>query len=337
MKALCYRNTRTDLPGWVDTVHHEQTYGYAYETHSHFVHFYGKEPYYIISVGLTVTDGKTGTLANWIERRFGAKDVEQMDLEVGHTVEGIWRPSLYFWDDITAALRIDPNEQVSQENALRILLTSMDNLLLYIEPSPNGLECYSHKTRELLILSCTEVENQWRAILQKSDYLPSAGSTYTTNDYSKLIGKVFLEEFSISLRNVDSFRKVRPFQGWDATCPTRSLPWYTAYNETKHNRRDNFGSATLRHVLTSIAANLVLYSIRYSPLSMINGSNAFSALVNQVFEVSMDNCSRRSFYLPLLDTSRVGSNDCIVFDSYRDKLNQPWIIEKLSLLDKSVA
>ena len=62
MKAICYRNTSTLLPGWVNTVHVEEKFGYAYETESHFVHFYGKEPFYIISVGLTVTEKKTGTL-----------------------------------------------------------------------------------------------------------------------------------------------------------------------------------------------------------------------------------------------------------------------------------
>jgi hypothetical protein len=89
-------------------------------------------------------------------------------------------------------------------------------------------------------------------------------------------------------------------------------------------------------VLTSLAANMVLYSVRYSPLSMINGTNVFSALVNQVFEISIDNSSRKSFYLALLDTTKLIRKDCIVFDSYRDKLNQPWIIEQLRLKRKPV-
>ena len=32
----------------------------------------------------------------------------------------------------------------------------------YIEADINGLKFYIHKTRELLILACTEVENQWQ-------------------------------------------------------------------------------------------------------------------------------------------------------------------------------
>jgi hypothetical protein len=331
MKPICYENTSTDLPGWIDTVHHEQKYGYAYETGSHFVHLYGKEPYYIISVGLTVTEGKAGSLEDWVKRRFGASNIEQMDLEVGHTVESIWRPSLYFWEDTASALKVDPHEQVSQESALRILMQQLDDLLLYIEPSVNGLECYSHKTRELLILSSTEVENQWRSILQRAQCLPLNGSVYTTNDYARLIGKVFLEEFSISLRNAPIFQKVKPFDGWDTSQPTQSLPWYAAYNETKHDRYGHFDSARLKHVLAAVAANVVLYSVRFNPLTLVNGSNAFSALVNQMFQIVMESSNRKSFYIPLVDTGKIMRQDCIVFDCYRDKLNRPWKIESLRL------
>ena len=109
MTALTYENTFTNLPGWVNTVHREQRFGYAYETDSHFVHLYGKEPLYIISVGLTVLEGKSGSLSDWILRRFGANDVRPMRLEVGHTVRGMWRPSLFFHDDTITAVGIDPS------------------------------------------------------------------------------------------------------------------------------------------------------------------------------------------------------------------------------------
>ena len=109
MKAICYKNTKTNLPGWIDTVHIEQKYGYAYETPTHYVHFYGKESFYIISVGLTVTEAKTSyaTIEEWVKYRFGAEDIQEMTCDVGHVLDGIWRPSLYYWSDICTALQID--------------------------------------------------------------------------------------------------------------------------------------------------------------------------------------------------------------------------------------
>jgi hypothetical protein len=196
--------------------------------------------------------------------------------------------------------------------------------LLYIEPSATGLSCFGHKTRELLILACTEVENQWRSLLQRANCARTSGGIYTTADYSRLIDKVYLEEFAISLRNGPVFKMVRPFSGWDPLRPTQSLPWYDAYNATKHDRDQHFDRATLDAALQAIAANLVLFSVRFGPLSLVNPSHVFAALVNQMFDIEMQGADRTSFYLPLLDTSGVTRTDCFVTDSYKAGLNLPW-------------
>jgi|JI9StandDraft_1071089.scaffolds.fasta_scaffold12222_4 hypothetical protein len=331
MRAICYENTLTNLPGWVNTVHIEQKYGYAYETDTHFIHLYGKEPFYIISTGLTVSEGKNGSLNDWALRRFGARNIQPMTLEVGHTIEGIWRPSLYFWEDICSAIKVQLEEQLSEESALRILVQQLDNLLLYIEPSQDGLESFGHKTRELLILACTEIENQWRSLLEKSGTLPTNGRAFTTQDYVKLIAPTYLQEFSLNLRNNLFPVDIKPFLTWNSALPTQSLAWYNAYNETKHNRDGHFSSAKLRHVIDAIAANIIFYSIRFSPLSLINNTNAFSGIVNQMFTIKMNDSDRTSFYIPLIDNTKIQRSDCIVIDSYREKLNENWITQNLVL------
>jgi hypothetical protein len=333
MKAICYENTLTNLPGWVNTVHVEQKYGYAYETGTHFVHFYGKQPYYIISVGLTVTERKNGdlTLADWVKKRFGATNIQQMKYEVGHTIESIWRPSLYFWEDTCSALKINEHEQISQEQSIRLLVQQLDNLLLFVEPSPDGLKCFSHKTRELLILSCTEVENQWRALLKKGGASPINGKDYTTKDYVRIITSTYLNEFTVNLRSTTYSSKLLPFKNWNASNPTTSLVWYDAYNKTKHDRSSHFDKAKLEYIIGAIAANIILYAVRFSPLSLINNSNIFSSTINQMFNISMENADRCSFYLPDLDTSKIQNGECIVFDSYREKINKNWIVDPLIL------
>ncbi len=333
MKAICYRNTKTNIPRWVNTLHVEQKYGYAYETPTHFVHFYGKEPFYIISVGLTAIEGKAGysCIEDWVKERFGAEDIKEMIYDVGHTIEGVWRPSLYYWDDSCSALRIDMSEQVSQEQAIRLLVQKLDKLLFYIEPSLEGLESYSHKTRDLLILSCTEVENQWRSFLLKSNTLPQNGRNYTTNDYIKLLNKLYLNDFKIKLRNNLYQVKISPFATWSASNPTASLAWYEAYNKTKHDRYNNFSQAKLRYVIDSIVANIVLYAVRYSPLVLINNTNDFSATINQLFSISMENVDIRTFYLPEIETPENFTSECFVYDSYQEGLNKEWIVDPLVL------
>lgn len=333
MKAICYKNTKTNLPGWEDTVHIEQKFGYAYETPTHFVHFYGKEPYYIISVGLTTIEGKAGysSLEDWVKQRFGAEEIKEMKYDVGHTVEGVWRPSLYFWEDTCSALKINISKQTAQEQAIRLLVQELDNLLFYIDPSVEGLESYSHKTRELLILSCTEVENQWHSFFHGNDVLPQNGRYYTTNDYVKLSSILYLNDFFIKLRTGSYQEKITPFLSWNITNPTTSLVWYDAYNKTKHDSYNYFNQAKLKYVIDSIAANIILYAVRYSPVALINNTNVFSATINQMFYIGMENADICSFYLPEIDTSKIERQDCFVFDSYREKLNKNWVVDSFVL------
>jgi len=331
MKAYTYKNTKTNIPNWETTTHIDQIYGYGYETDTHFVHFYGKEPFYIISVGLTVIESKVGTYEEWIEKRFGALEIQEMDMVVGHTVEAVWRPSLFYWDDTQKGLKIDSIEQRSQEQALRILVEKLDEIFLFIEPSRDGLKSYSHKIRELLILSCTEVENQWRSLLVKAKHIPIDGRQFTTHDYVKLFPHTFLDEYQIGLKNYNTFTPSNPFKDWDHSNPTKSLSWYDAYNKTKHNRDDHFSSAQLQHAIDAVAANIILYCTRFSPFILINDTNTLSGLIKQIFDIRMVNSNRRSFYIPELTIPVNTRTDCFLYDSYREKHNNEWVVDSLQL------
>jgi hypothetical protein len=331
MVGYTYKNTKTNIPHWENNTHLSQKFGYGYETDTHFVHFYGKEPYYVISVGLTVIEGKNKTYLEWLDERFGAKDIEEIDIEIGHTIDGIWRPSLFYWNDIQTGINVDSNVQRSQEQALRILVDKLDEILLFIEPSEDGLRSFSHKIRDLLILSCTEVENQWRSLLNKANYRPINGRTFTTQDYVKLKPVTFLHEYEIGLRNYDSFKPSRPFADWDASNPTQSLTWYNAYNQTKHNRDQHFSSANLQAAIDAVAANIILYCTRFSPLILINDTNTLSSLIKQIFEINMVNSDRKSFYIPLLELPSDTRKDCFVYDCYRNNHNKSWIAKDLNI------
>lgn len=327
MKAYTYKNTKTNIPGFESTTHIHQMFGYGYETDTHFIHFYGKEPFYIISVGLTVVEPKVGTYMEWIEKRFGASEIQEMNMEVGHTIAAVYRPSLYNWDDIEKGLKINPTEQRSQEQALRILVEKLDEILLFVEPSKDGLKAYSHKIRELLILACTEAENQLRSLINKANYVPINGMNFTTNDYVKLLSITFLDEFQVGLKNYNSLVPFRPFKDWDSSNPTQSLPWYDAYNRTKHDRDQHFSSAQLHYAIDAVVANIVLYCTRFSPLTLINDTNTLSGLIKQIFNLEMIDSNRRSFYLPKLKLPVNFGSGCILYDSYRAKHNEDWIVD----------
>ena len=332
MKGICYSNTKTTLPGWRETLHVTQPLGYAYETASHFVHFYGRaDGLYIISPGLTVIEQKNGPLDEWAIKTFGASGIVHTKNEVGHTIEAIWRPGLYFPNEVLSGLNFSQSEQRSSEQALRILIERLDELLLYIEPDGPGLDSFGHKTRELLILASTEVENQWTALLRKSSMYRSITRNLTTQDYVKLLYPAFLAEYQVKLRNYDTVGTVIPFGNWNPSSPTQSLSWYDSYNKTKHDRTSHFSRATLRNAIEAVVADLVLFCVRFSPIQLLSETKTLSSIVNQTFGITLVKADPSSFYVPLIEVPPDTRKDLHVYDSYREQNNKPWVVDGLAV------
>ena len=86
------------------------------------------------------------------------------------------------------------------EYSLRLLVQKIDEIFLYIEPDTKSLNTYSHKTRELLILACTEVENFWQYYMTQAGQTPQNGRNYTTKDYVKLAEKLHLKDYEFTLK-----------------------------------------------------------------------------------------------------------------------------------------
>jgi hypothetical protein len=332
MKGIFYTNTSTTLPGWIEALHETQPLGYAYETETHFVHFYGKNKgLNVISVGLTVIEQKNGTLTDWVTKVFGAQNISPLALPIGDTIESIWRPSLYYSNDIQNALNIDPFEQRSAEQALRVLIEKLDEILLYVEPSESGLRSYSHKCRELLILACTEVENLWTSVFQKAQIQPQNSRMYTTQDYVKLLPKACLNEFEITFRNYNGLRNFQPYVNWTAQQPTQSLNWYHAYNKTKHDRNTAFNEATLENVMDAIAAIVAMFCAKFGPFSLLNDNNTLSSLINQHFNICLKDSDPSTYYVPKITLPADTRNDLFLYDCYRQKHNDEWRVQPLVL------
>lgn len=331
MNGIIYENTHTKIPFFETTTHCTHKFGYAYETLSHFVHFYGRNVgFNAISVGLTVVEQKNGSLTDWVQRVFGAQNIQPLNNEVGHVTKGVWRPSLYYVEDTEVALGIDEFEQRASEQTLRVLIEKIDNILLYVEPSASGLNSYSHKCRELLILACTEVENQWVSLIKNTNKANSNGR-YSTNDYIKLLDKCFLNDFKIQYINYHGLRDFKPFAGWSVTNPTTSLVWYDAYNKTKHNRSGAFNFSTLENVMDAVAACIVMYCIKYGPFSLMESNTTLSTIVNQHFFISFENSDPANYYIPEIELPQDTRDDLFIYNCYQQGHNKQWVLDPLIL------
>ena len=139
--------------------------------------------------------------------------------------------------------------------ATSILIDRMDQLFRVVEPDAANLSVFGHETRNLLLLACMEVEAALRAVLQANGY---AANRFTTSDYVKLLPVLHLSAYELRLSVYPGVPPISPFASWDSACPTQSLPWYDAYNQTKHDREGNFKVATLRHAINAVAGAVIL-------------------------------------------------------------------------------
>lgn len=327
MKALTYKITTTLIPGYSRNYHAESPLGYAYETDTHFVHFFGRnDGWYVISHGLTATEKKNTTLNDWVVKTFGAVDIHDMLFEPGNVNQLIWRPGLYFLEDTFKSLNVTSTQMRLAAQALKLLIDRLDDLFIYIEPNRDSLNTYSHKSRELLILACTEVENFWNQYLLIAGVKAVNGKNYTTKDYVKLNSKLYLPEYEFTLKAYADVPPIIPFKDWDEKSPTKSLTWYDAYNKTKHDRNTYFSEAKLGHCINALVANLVLFSTMFSPYSLFDQSDALSSLANQHFDFKLVKCLPSSFYIPLIDTTNLHER-IQIFDSHRK--NKPFITNAL--------
>jgi hypothetical protein len=196
------------------------------------------------------------------------------NLEGGHYHPRIWRgtkeefqtlPPLQF----TTAL----NAFYSGLQQTEILMADLEKLFTVVQPVSSNLKAYGSEIRNLLILACTEVEAQWRAILEANCVFPGINPTtnkprkgFTTNDYVKLLAPMKLNEYSYRLARFPNFTRIRPFEKWQASNPTGSLDWYDAYNAVKHDREGQFERATLGHAISAVAAVDVLMAAQFGLL-----------------------------------------------------------------------
>jgi hypothetical protein len=151
-------------------------------------------------------------------------------------------------------------EWSSSYGAVSSIVSRMGAILRYIEPTAANRPAYGHEIRQLLLLAAMEVESSWRAVLKANHYPGALASNtrLTTNDYVQLLIPMRLNEWSVTLSIYPDFGALQPFAQWSKGNPTASLPWYDAYNATKHDRDANFARATLQNAVTAVAGAYIL-------------------------------------------------------------------------------
>lgn len=218
-------------------------------------------------------------------------------LNVGEIINSVWRPGLYYSENSLVSLGVKDEQLARSKRDLKLLIKKLDDILLYIEPDEEYLNVYSHKLRELLILACTEVENSWIYYMKLSGKYEE-NYVFKTRDYVKLCAPLYLKEYSIKFTRYPFEMSFSPFLNWDEGAPTASLSWYDDYNSTKHQKDAFFGRANLKNCLNALAANIILFAVRFHPDSLEKETDDCSNLINEHFKIELNNPNYQSFYIP---------------------------------------
>jgi hypothetical protein len=171
---------------------------------------------------------------------------------------GEYHPRIYRGENSPHNIPHYKNEWSSTYYGHQNLLVDLADVFRYVEPHPKNWDTFSHKIRQLLVLTCNEVESQCKAILRANGYESLDRNNrsrdekdWTLKDYSKLAGPMRLHEYEVEVFRYPDVPKIKPFEAW-APGSAAPLSWYAAYNKVKHDREQNFEHATLGHLITAI-------------------------------------------------------------------------------------
>jgi hypothetical protein len=220
------------------------------------------------------------SLKTWTHGIFGDTDPQESDYKPGTAYKRI---SLPLNTGGSLHNTIDQKAMTQSFVALKLLLTKMQDIFETVEPSHPNLQTYGHKIRELLLLAAMEVEASWAAVLKANGY---TGSRFTTKDYVKLLAPMVLDSFSLKLRSYPEFPTAASFKGWNADSATKSLDWYDAYNQTKHNREEHLGVATLERAIKAVGAAAIMFYAQFG--YSFQHDDEKRSLIRNIFTLNID-------------------------------------------------
>ena len=149
------------------------------------------------------------------------------------------------------------NEYLSHLRQLELILEELKKVFRVIEPTIDNKDSYGNTLRNIIILSCTEIDCMMNNILKSNGYNVK-DDRYTTNDYVKLKGALRLDEYSLEFNEYEGMGVFSPYSHWNKEQPTQSIPWYDIYNKVKHDRQTNLKYASMDIALASISSYAIL-------------------------------------------------------------------------------
>lgn len=115
----------------------------------------------------------------------------------------------------------------------------------YIPYIETNMSVISPKFPPILSESCSLMESIFQHLNRRNGH-----SSRGLKGYAELYEEDLELESTYSMFLASPLALLNPFSDWSKSTP----PWWIAYNQTKHDRIDSYGSASFQHVVFSLAA-----------------------------------------------------------------------------------
>lgn len=144
-----------------------------------------------------------------------------------------------------------------------LIQNDIQKLFEYIEPADKNKEAYSHRTHELFIRVCIEIEANCKAILRENGYVkPKRTENHWNIEDYRLVEKTHkLSEYQVLLPRWDGiYGSYKPFSNWSKG---KRLGWYQYYNDVKHDIHSNFKHANIKNLIEATSGLVALLSAQF--------------------------------------------------------------------------
>jgi hypothetical protein len=258
--------------------------------------------YYVAPIG-------SAGLISHVATAFDQTDIHSTKLLPGECEAGVWRPGFVAVDATSA----NPDVMRSDKQSLLLLIMKLYDILLTIEPTQNGLAAYGPRIRELHLLACMEVESSLRLYLTEG-MGNRAPERPNTSHYFALKDRLHLGDFNVHFAQYRMLAEVNPFTAWTASHPTQTLPWYDAYNKSKHNRHAESSQSTLHAAIESTSAAIILFAVRYGLRELFSAKDILSSQLGNSIYLTLRETKLTSLYVPRLELQQQVTSQPISFE-----------------------
>lgn len=198
-----------------------------------------------------------------LRKHFPVLAFHKLELDPGQYYPSMSRP---YSSNPSETLGYNPDEdkevlyaRTRSTGQLYALIDQLQQICRVVHPDGDNLKAFGHEIRNLIILAATEVEAQWKRVLEANGV-----KGVHTPDYVKLSAPMKLPEFVVDFPWYPWLDPIKPFENWGSgPCPTKTLVWYAAYNDVKHDREKKFAESALINAFRAISGCFVMLCAQY--------------------------------------------------------------------------